>query len=293
MSERRKISVIIPHKNNADLLEQTLQSVFLQQRLPYEIIVVDDASSSEHKERIKKFSTKHHWNFKLLELKQTQGPSGARNRGIEMAKGDYIALLDADDLWSQNHLAFFVRALEKKPEIQFYSSKTLRGIKQQKSISAQSFSLQKVQYFELALQHPFVVNSSSVIIARSVFFDACKFNEQLKASEDMDMWICLGKKFPLYFQEAPTVFYNTSAKKSLSKNLSEYENPMVMEMMKKWWEKAQSEKEKMFIQLNYFGYWTRFVKAFKKPPSEIHQIIKPEYLSNRNRWIYRLLKNFF
>ncbi len=116
------ISVVIPHKNRSDLLEQALQSVFAQTYQPHEIIVVDDASYQEQKETIRNFKIKNGWNFNWIELPSTGGPSVARNEGIKHASGDFIAFLDADDLWSPQHLSFFARAFEKHKNIEFYSS---------------------------------------------------------------------------------------------------------------------------------------------------------------------------
>ena len=293
MSGNNKITVVIPHKNQAEFLEQALASVYAQTYQPFEVIVVDDASDNGQKDKILGFRKQHEWDFKWIELSKASGPSVARNEGIKQASGDFIALLDADDYWSPQHLLFFIKSLKKHKDLRFYSSRTILSEKEILFPNSDDPVVLKGDYFEFAVKNPLVVNSSSVIVKRELFQNSGLFHEEVKVFEDMDRWIALGRNVSLYFQDNPTVLYRKSSLRSLSTSIEEYKNPAVVRMIKGWWTDATTGTEKEFIQLNYFGYWMRFVKAWKKPPPEIHKMIKPEYLNRRNKWIYRLLKNFF
>lgn len=90
------ISVIIPTYNCGCYIEQAIESV-LQQSVKAEIIVVDDASSDNTEKKVSKYREKG--NVYYIKNEKRQGVSKSRNRGIAMAKGNYIAFLDADDWW--------------------------------------------------------------------------------------------------------------------------------------------------------------------------------------------------
>ncbi|MPT47847.1 MAG: glycosyltransferase family 2 protein [Sphingobium sp.] len=107
------IAVIIPLYNKGPHIEDTLTSVFMQSYPPKEIIVVDDASSDNGPEIVKSMAAK---DDRIKFLHRTQpGPGGyaARNFGIENASCEWIAFLDADDIWHPDHLDGIMAAIEK------------------------------------------------------------------------------------------------------------------------------------------------------------------------------------
>lgn len=108
-----KTSIIIPCYNSASLIERTLKSVIDQDGdIIKEIIVIDDGSTDKSVEIIKKLHIPS-----LILLQQTnQGPAIARNKGIEIAKGKYLAFLDADDYWLPDFLSETIDFLENHSE---------------------------------------------------------------------------------------------------------------------------------------------------------------------------------
>ena len=93
------VSVIIPTYNRKDNLIEAIESVFAQTYPNYEVIVVDDGSSDGTKEKLQEIRKK------LVYIHQNNsGVSTARNKGILSSKGDYIALLDSDDLFMPHHI---------------------------------------------------------------------------------------------------------------------------------------------------------------------------------------------
>ena len=104
------ISVVIPCFNAAAFLTETLQSALSQTLAPQEVIVVDDGSTDESARIAESFGPP------VRVIRQTNhGESVARNRGIEQARGTWIALLDADDRWEPNKLERQVAALSQAP----------------------------------------------------------------------------------------------------------------------------------------------------------------------------------
>ena len=92
------ISIIIPIYNGEAHIDRCLDSVMKQNfSKPWELIIVDDASTDNTKEIIKKYNIS---NLKLYSLSNNSGPSIARNLGISKALGEYIYMLDVDDLVS-------------------------------------------------------------------------------------------------------------------------------------------------------------------------------------------------
>lgn len=92
-----KVSVIIPFYNRIDWLEEAVLSVFNQTYDNIEIIVVNDGSCEDTSDFLTKYGDKI-----LYVYKNNEGPGSARNKGIEIATGDYITFLDSDDLWLPN-----------------------------------------------------------------------------------------------------------------------------------------------------------------------------------------------
>jgi glycosyltransferase involved in cell wall biosynthesis len=106
------ISVIIPCFNAAPYLRGALNSVFDQTHKPAQVIVVDDGSSDESAAIAQSFGDE------VICLSQpNQGISAARNRGVTQADGEFLAFLDADDLWPCDSLARRYQALRSDPSL--------------------------------------------------------------------------------------------------------------------------------------------------------------------------------
>lgn len=113
MSEPGRISVIVPAYNAAETIGAALDSALGQTYAPYEIIVIDDGSTDDTARVLARYRDR------LVYLKQANsGPAAARNRGLERARGDLIAFLDADDLFPRDALRAMGEMLEEQPEIE-------------------------------------------------------------------------------------------------------------------------------------------------------------------------------
>lgn len=97
------ITAIIPTYNDHQYLPRAIDSVLGQKQSVFEIIIVDDGSTSNDIESVLEYYLKEYAFVKLLK-KENGGASSARNHGLEKAQGDFIAFLDADDEWLPNHL---------------------------------------------------------------------------------------------------------------------------------------------------------------------------------------------
>src|SRR3712207_2522355 len=97
------VSVIVPVYNAKDYLPETLESIFKQTYKDIEIIIIDDMSSDGSRELIRDYENKYD-NIVALLLEKNGGVANARNKGIEIARGRYIAFLDSDDVWEETKI---------------------------------------------------------------------------------------------------------------------------------------------------------------------------------------------
>lgn len=113
-------SVVVPVYNRAEMLRETLESVFAQDFTDYEVIVVDDGSTEDIAAVVREFGDR----VKLLRQRNS-GPGAARNLGIAHATGEYIAFLDSDDLWFPWTLATYASVIEDNEWPSFVAGKPL------------------------------------------------------------------------------------------------------------------------------------------------------------------------
>jgi glycosyltransferase involved in cell wall biosynthesis len=105
------VSIIVPCFNAAPYLAEALESILVQDHRHLEIIVIDDGSTDDSAEVAKSFSDTITYTYQT-----NQGISGARNKGLQICRGDLIAFLDADDRWPADSLARRLNALAAHPE---------------------------------------------------------------------------------------------------------------------------------------------------------------------------------
>ena len=111
-----KVSIVIPLYNKSQWISQTLMSVANQTYKNWECIIVDDGSSDESLEIVKKFALENKGEWRIFS-QSNSGQAVARNFGISLARGKYIALLDADDLWLSSKLTKQIDYLEKHEDV--------------------------------------------------------------------------------------------------------------------------------------------------------------------------------
>ena len=201
-----KISVIIPTYNSKRSLERALDSVFAQTFKDFETIVVDDGSADATESMVRV-------NYPEATLLQqaNSGVSKARNCGVEIASGDYLAFLDADDAWREDKLALQYAQFMSKPELAmvFTDNDVI-----DKDGNYRCLYRKRERLMEGDLVRNIFSNSgvctSTVMVRRSVFLNEGGFNESLITAEDDDLWIRIAARYPVTLLEQPLVKYTLS-----------------------------------------------------------------------------------
>lgn len=204
-SKNHLVDVVIPAFNAARYIDQTLKSIALQGSLVHSIIVVNDGSTDQTAQVVETFTEQHpHLNIQLIN-QANAGLANARNTGIQNATAPYIALLDADDIWLGGKL-------EQQMEIFNNSSDPRLGVvytgyelidENSSAISNKKGVIKPQARGDVRsklLTGNFISGSgSSVLIGSKVFKDVGLFDENLRASEDWDMWLRIAQKFHFDF----------------------------------------------------------------------------------------------
>ncbi|HPA63161.1 MAG TPA: glycosyltransferase [Spirochaetota bacterium] len=179
-------SVIIPVFNRKEFLERAMNSVFSQDFQDYELVIVDDGST----DGLENFSFS---SDVIIFRKENGGVSSARNSGIRIAQGKYIAFLDSDDEWKSNKLSLQHKFIIENPEVRIFQSEEewiRRGEKvNPKNIHKKIFG--DIFYNSLKLC---LVSPSAVVVKKEIFAEYGLFDETMPVCEDYDLWLRISAK---------------------------------------------------------------------------------------------------
>jgi len=202
MSPMPAVSVVVPTFNRAHLINRALQSVVSQTHASLDLIVVDDGSTDNTCERVRT-----DYPHATLLSQSNQGVSAARNLGISVAQGDWIAFLDSDDSWCESKIEQQLQALAKEPRSRICHTDEI-WIRNGVRVNPMNKHLKSGgNIFEQCLPRC-VISPSAVLLHHSVFEDFGSFDEELPACEDYDLWLRLCAKLPVtYLPEKLVVKY--------------------------------------------------------------------------------------
>ena len=206
------VSIIIPCYNQGQFLAEAIQSVLNQDYEQKEIIVVNDGATDNTKEVAAKFLH----TIKYIE-QENRGLSSARNAAIRIAKGDYIAFLDSDDVLLPGSIARRVEYLENHPDTAmicsdsiFFNESGPMGLRSEladKPKNPENFRWETVDYN---------ATISSAMVRRSCFTKVGFFEESIRTSEDWLMFVRLSLHFNMAYINEPLIKYRLH-KNNLSK----------------------------------------------------------------------------
>ncbi len=194
----KKVTVIIPVYNAEKYVAETVQSVLSQTYQNFEILIIDDGSPDKSIEICQQFN-----DSRITIIRQAnRGLPGARNTGIRHATGDYLAFLDADDIWLPEKLEKHVKHLNNSPTvgISFCYSAFINEQGNSTGLHQKPRKLYDITPSYVLCRNP-VGNGSAAVIRREVFeeikfqdslynnVDDYYFDERLRRAEDVDCWL--------------------------------------------------------------------------------------------------------
>lgn len=185
-------SVIIPLFNKAEYVERTLNSVLLQSFDDFEVIIVNDGSTDNSLKIAESFTDDRI----VIYSKDNKGVSTARNYGVTKATSNYIAFLDADDIWKPNHLDALHNLIVDMPSCALYCMGYIKQKSEKSKIRAQFGTIADGYkgvvraYFKNSL--PFTIaGMGAVAINKAKFIEVGGFTEGVTHGEDIELWTTL------------------------------------------------------------------------------------------------------
>ncbi|TDW47151.1 glycosyltransferase involved in cell wall biosynthesis [Flavobacterium sp. 270] len=280
------ITVIIPTFNREEYLENAIESVVNQSYGNIEILVIDDGSDNNYAETIcNKYPNCTYF------YKQNGGLSSARNYGINLSKGEYIAFLDDDDFWKSSKIEKQIKILLENPSVDCVHSSAAvvdeKGSLTGKYIGANPNKICKRSgYVFWNALGVWVVKSPTPLIRKKVFQPDLLFDETIKVGEDVDFYQRMFYRHKVFYIDEPLAFYR------------EYHNINRLSIQR---EKYIGIEKKMFLNFRKMGIKNLFILHFivikllkkaikknnslypetKKTISIINIYFRPRYFLNR------------
>ncbi|BAY84269.1 glycosyltransferase involved in cell wall biogenesis [Calothrix parasitica NIES-267] len=224
MVDKPKVSVIVPAYNVSKYIPEALASLEKQTFSDFEVLVVDDGSTDDTAAVVQKFCQRD-TRFHLLQ-KPNGGLSSARNYGIRHARGEYIALLDGDDIYHRDKIATHIARLYDKPDVGvvYSASQTIRDDGKPTFISLSGKPVHSNPLLALLCKN-FVGHGSNAVFRRCLIDEVGGFDENLRSWEDVDLWLRIAamQKWR-FFREKRVLCYYRVRPSGLSFNLVQMRN---------------------------------------------------------------------
>lgn len=199
-------SVIIPLYNKRDYVSRAVESVFAQEFKDFELLVVDDGSTDGSPDIVSKYKDSR---LRIIRQENMGGAGGqARNTGMQAAKGDWFAFLDADDIWLPNHLTELeniINYISQPALISTYPIEANEGT-QVDVDQRRACRTREIEYFKEAAIKIGFNNCSSSAIHRDIFHTIGGFI-CVPSGPDLEYWARIALDFPVVLSERRTSVY--------------------------------------------------------------------------------------
>jgi glycosyltransferase involved in cell wall biosynthesis len=218
IKETPLISIVIPLYNKEKVVEKTLKSIQQQTFTAYELVIVNDGSTDRSREAVLCFIENNRDFANSIHIRiidqENRGLSGARNRGIQEAKGDYIALTDADDEWLPTYMIEMRNLIVKYPDCSLFASAYYyRDPSKPLKEAPISFDFEGDcgvihNFFQMAMKGDPPIMASGVILRKSVILAENGFPTHIRFGEDYITWAKLACKYKIAYSKRPLAIYN-------------------------------------------------------------------------------------
>ena len=266
-------SVVIPLYNKQNHIKNTIKSALQQSFKDFELIIVDDGSTDESLTEAKQIYD----NRITIYSQNNSGASKARNFGIKKANSEYIALLDADDIWQPNHLQEHHRSIKQYPSGALFCNAYEQKLSNNCVIKG-TYNVDKKDelqiiddYFKASIIHP-IGWTSAIVFNKKAFFDIGAFNPNYISGQDLDLLIRFGLKKTIVFNPTITSCHDKTVANSLSKENHQESKRILFNSFKT--EEQTNASLKNYLNLNRYSLaiqckLAKNKKTFKKLYPEI------------------------
>ena len=273
------VSVIIPTYNRASMLNEAIQSVLDQTYSDYEIVVVDDGSTDNTRNVVNKFSDKR----VRYVFQENRGRSNARNHGISLAQGRYIAFLDSDDLFLPHKLERQVIALNENAEFGMVYSSAICTDEQGKEMGCMyKATASGWIYSKVAFYVPLTIILPTVMLRTEVLSQLGGFDENMERFEDTDMWRRVARKFKILAIPEPLCRIRTHSDNELANQDPE----KILGALKYYVDKAFDEDQgesRIFLRRAAARFYCRYGLAV---------LLNPEWHDSARRFLVYSIKHW-
>ncbi len=212
------ISVIVPAYNAEKTIQSTINSVLQQTWADFEILVINDGSTDFTLEKVAAIADQR---IKVFS-QENSGVSASRNRGMSLAQGEYVAFLDADDLWQENKLKEQLEALQNNPQAGVAYSWTDYIDESGNFLHPGEHKTLNGHVYQDILLHNFLENGSNPLIKKAALQEVGDFDESLAYGEDWELWTRLATKYDFVALPRTHILYRMGSN-SASSNLIKME----------------------------------------------------------------------
>ena len=230
--ESEQISVVIPLYNKASEIERAVRSVVGQSLAPREIIVVDDGSTDGSAEVVERLIAEFaEYNIRLIK-QANGGVSAARNRGIEEATGEFVALLDGDDMWLSGYIAEVCRLMTYYPDADAYSTAFYIVNNGRRTLASLPTTEGYIDPSKEALKGRYPIIPSTATLRKSAVERIGGFPQGMRLGEDQWVWIRMlqnGSRF-CFSPEAVACYSRTASNRSAAIYRSEESKHSIAEL---------------------------------------------------------------
>jgi glycosyltransferase involved in cell wall biosynthesis len=224
------VSVVIPLYNKELHIGRTIKSVLTQTISNFEIIIVDDGSTDKGVEIVKSFTDPR---IRLIQ-QENAGVSAARNKGIQEAKSDLIAFLDADDKWMPTFLETIISLRRKYPKAGIYAT-SYSWFDSNKVIIPKHHGIPSApwegiieNYFSIVSKRSLPFSSSSIAIPKKILLEIGMFQSGLWKGEDQDVWGKIALKYQIaYSSTVGSIYYLDATNRSFGRRVLVPEIPFI------------------------------------------------------------------
>ena len=215
-----RFSVVIPLYNKENFIENTIQSLLNQTFSDFEVLVVNDCSTDTSEQLVARFDDPR---INIIQHSVNKGLSASRNTGIKSANANYIAFLDADDLWKPSFLEKIDVLINQYPEASLFATK-YEVLHKKNRIVTHDFKLKNFtkhgiikNFFESNLNQS-IYYPSCLCVKKIVFEDVGYYNEEVNYSEDVDFNLRAHATYKLAYWDEAAVTYLLDSENQITQN---------------------------------------------------------------------------